>query len=49
MNRLEKIKRIIFIVLAALASGYLMYSGFSLLMTEQQPTAPAQGAIEGSE
>jgi hypothetical protein len=36
MNRSEKIKRIIFIFLAALASGYFMYSGFSLLFEEEE-------------
>ena len=34
MEKSEKIKRIIFIALAILASGYFMYSGFSILMTE---------------
>jgi len=34
MNKNEKIKRIIFIFLGALASGYFMYSGFSILMTD---------------
>lgn len=36
MNRSEKIKRIVFIFLAALASGYFMYSGFSLLFEEEE-------------
>jgi hypothetical protein len=40
MNRSEKIKRIIFIFLAAIASGYFMYSGFSLLFEEGE-TPPA--------
>ncbi|WP_345976662.1 hypothetical protein [Sulfurimonas sp. HSL3-7] len=31
MNRSDRTKRIIFIILAALASGYFMYTGFSLL------------------
>jgi hypothetical protein len=34
MNRSEKIRRIIFIFLAALASGYFIYTGFSLLFEE---------------
>ena len=40
MNRSDQIKRIIFIFFAALASGYFMYSGFSLLF-EEGDTPPA--------
>ncbi len=40
MNRSEKIKRIVVIVLFAAASGYFMYSGFSLLF-EEGDTQPA--------
>ncbi len=36
MNRTDKIKRITLIFLAALASGYFMYSGFSILMSENE-------------
>ena len=37
MNKTDKIKRITLIFLGALASGYFMYSGFSLLMVEESP------------
>jgi hypothetical protein len=46
MNRSEKIRRIIFIFLAALASGYFIYTGFSLLF-EESDTPPA--LIEAAE
>jgi len=51
MNRTDKIKRITLIFLAALASGYFMYSGFSLLFNEsesnttvapKEPATPAE-------
>ena len=35
MNKNEKMKRIIFIFLGSLASGYFMYSGFTLLMSDE--------------
>lgn len=45
MNRSEKIKRIVFIFLAALASGYFMYTGFSLLYEESDtPQAVTEAA-----
>jgi hypothetical protein len=40
MNRSDQIKRIVIIVLFAAASGYFMYSGFSLLF-EEEDTPPA--------
>ena len=45
MNRSDKIKRITLIILAALASGYFMYTGFSLLMTEEKPPVDAAKGI----
>ncbi len=39
MNRSDKIKRIALIVLAALASGYFLYSGFSILFNESDANA----------
>jgi len=39
MEKSEKIKRIVLIALAVLASGYFMYSGFSILMTEDTNTS----------
>jgi len=35
MNKREKTQRVILIFLGALASGYFMYSGFSLLMHDE--------------
>jgi len=35
MNTTEKIKRIVLVFLGALASGYFMYSGFSMLMHDE--------------
>ena len=35
MNKTEKIQRIVLIFLGALASGYFMYSGFTLLMQDE--------------
>ena len=50
MNRTDKIKRITLIFLAALASGYFMYMGFSILMSEDKTTpAVPQGITEISE
>jgi hypothetical protein len=46
MNRSDKIKRIIFIILAALASGYFMYTGFSLLYEEGEATPAVKEAVE---
>jgi len=46
MNRSDKIKRIIFIILAALASGYFMYSGFSLLYEEGEGTTAVKESAE---
>ncbi|MGB5964544.1 MAG: hypothetical protein WBG65_03310 [Sulfurimonadaceae bacterium] len=50
MNRSDKIKRITLIFLAVLASGYFMYTGFSILMSEDEttPVSP-QGITEVSE
>ena len=41
MNRNEKIKRMVLIVIGALASGYFMYSGFSLLMQDEKGVTPS--------
>jgi len=46
MNRSDNIKRIIFIILAALASGYFMYTGFSLLYEEGETTPAVKEAGE---
>ena len=35
MNKTEKIKRLVLVFLGALASGYFMYSGFSILMQDE--------------
>ena len=35
MNKTEKIQRIVLIFLGVLASGYFMYSGFSMLMHDE--------------
>lgn len=35
MNKKEKLQRIVLIFLGALASGYFMYSGFTLLMQDE--------------
>jgi hypothetical protein len=45
MNRTDKIKRITLIFLGALASGYFMYSGFSLLMTEESTEVNASNGV----
>ncbi|MEN8146081.1 MAG: hypothetical protein ABFR02_00515 [Campylobacterota bacterium] len=45
MNRSDKIKRITLIFLGALASGYFMYSGFSLLMTEESKDVNASSGV----
>ena len=34
MNKSEKIKKIIYITLAALTSGYFLFTGFTLLISE---------------
>ena len=39
MNKNEKIKRIVLIILAVAGSGYFMYSGFSLLFEEDETNA----------
>ena len=50
MNRTDKIKRITLIFLGALASGYFMYTGFSILMSEDEPvTESTQGTSKLSE
>jgi len=46
MNRADRTKRIIFIILAALASGYFMYTGFSLLYEEGKETPAVKEAAE---
>jgi len=43
MNKTEKIKRIVLIFLGALASGYFMYSGFSMLMNDSSDLNTTQG------
>ena len=45
MNRSDKIKRITLIFLGALASGYFMYTGFSLLMTEESTEVNASNGV----
>ena len=45
MNRTDKIKRITLIFLGALVSGYFMYSGFSLLMTEESVEVNASNGV----
>ena len=45
MNRSDKIKRITLIFLGALAAGYFMYSGFSLLMTEESSDVNASNGV----
>ena len=45
MNRTDKIKRITLIFLGALASGYFMYTGFSLLMTEESAEVNASTGV----
>jgi len=45
MNQNEKIKRIVLIFLGALASGYFMYSGFSLLFVEEDTNTTQTQAI----
>ena len=35
MNKIEKLQRIVLIILGVLASGYFMYSGFSMLMHDE--------------
>ncbi len=45
MNTTDKIKRITLIFLGALASGYFMYSGFSLLMTEESSEVNASSGV----
>ena len=46
MNRSDRTRRIIFIILAALASGYFMYSGFSLLYEEGETTPAVTESAE---
>jgi len=46
MNKNEKIKRIIFIFLGALASGYFMYSGFTLLMVDESVEVNASNGLK---
>jgi len=45
MNTTDKIKRIALIFLGALASGYFMYTGFSLLMTEESVEVNASNGV----
>jgi len=46
MNKNEKIKRIVLIFLGALASGYFMYSGFTLLMSDEPVDANASNGLK---
>ena len=46
MNKNEKIKRIILVFLGALASGYFMYSGFTLLMTDEPVEVNASNGLK---
>ena len=46
MNKTEKIKRIVLIFLGALASGYFMYSGFSMLMHDDSSDANATQGVK---
>jgi len=46
MNKSEKIKRIVLIFLGALASGYFMYSGFTLLMSDEPVDVNASNGVK---
>ena len=46
MNKNEKIKRIVLIFLGALASGYFMYSGFTLLMNDEPVDVNASNGVK---
>ena len=46
MNKTEKLQRIILIFLGALASGYFMYSGFSMLMHEDSSDTNATQGVK---
>ncbi len=46
MNKNEKIKRIALIFLGALASGYFMYSGFTILMSDEPVEVNASKGIQ---
>ena len=46
MDNNEKIKRIALIFLGALASGYFMYSGFTLLMTDEPVEVNASNGVK---
>ena len=45
MNKNEKIKKVVFIFLGALASGYFMYSGFSILMSDEPVEVNASNGL----
>ncbi len=46
MNKTEKLQRIILILLGALASGYFMYSGFSMLMHDESGEVNATQGVK---
>jgi len=46
MNSNEKIKRIVLIFLGALASGYFMYTGFSILMNDEPVEVNASNGLK---
>ncbi len=46
MEKSEKIKRIVLIFIGALASGYFMYSGFSLLMHDEVKEVNASNGVK---
>lgn len=45
MNRSEKIKKISLIVLMLVASGYFLYTGFSMLFQEETPQEKTSVAL----
>jgi len=45
MNKNEKIKRVVLIFLGALASGYFMYSGFTILMSDEPMEVNASNGL----
>jgi hypothetical protein len=46
MNKIEKIKRVILIILGLSLSAYLMYSGFAILSQEDSVSKVHSDAVE---
>ena len=46
MNKIEKIKRVILIILGLSLSAYLMYSGFAILSQEDSVSKVHGDAVE---